>query len=258
MGNKPTARGWHERRFDGPRPKAVEASCQQCARPYWLPASKVSEYPRCSKQCNDAWRAERKLERQRSCATCGGQFHPRWSQLNQGHGQFCSQRCNTAASAAITSPENLAKAQERQRQLRREGGLVAPKGPDNKRWKGGPKACRERRTADGRDAATQRAYRAANLEKRKEWERENRSRRREQKGGRLPRGTIPRIGEQQGWRCAVCRVSIKETYHADHISPLARGGLHVARNIQLLCPPCNLSKGAKDPADFMRQRGLLV
>lgn len=40
--------------------------------------------------------------------------------------------------------------------------------------------------------------------------------------------------------------------------PLARGGTNQRTNLQLLCPPCNLSKSAKDPIDFMQSRGFLL
>ena len=42
------------------------------------------------------------------------------------------------------------------------------------------------------------------------------------------------------------------------IKPLARGGTNQRTNLQLLCPPCNLSKSAKDPIDFMQSRGFLL
>lgn len=60
-------------------------------------------------------------------------------------------------------------------------------------------------------------------------------------------------------RCAVCKASIEgAAYHLDHIKPLARGGGNDPSNLQLLCPPCNLSKSAKDPIDFMQSRGYLL
>ena len=40
-------------------------------------------------------------------------------------------------------------------------------------------------------------------------------------------------------------------YHVDHITSLARGGENKDENIQLLCPKCNLSKGAKGPLEFL-------
>jgi 5-methylcytosine-specific restriction endonuclease McrA len=74
--------------------------------------------------------------------------------------------------------------------------------------------------------------------------------------GRLPAGTIKAIGESQSWMCVACSVSLLESgYHKDHIMPLAMGGLHEPENIQLLCPRCNMRKGAKHPDDFMRSIG---
>jgi 5-methylcytosine-specific restriction endonuclease McrA len=58
--------------------------------------------------------------------------------------------------------------------------------------------------------------------------------------------------------CACCRSSIKSGYHVDHVIPLAKGGGNERANIQLLCPPCNSSKGHKDPVVFMQQRGFLL
>lgn len=37
-----------------------------------------------------------------------------------------------------------------------------------------------------------------------------------------------------------------------------KGGANDKSNIQLLCPHCNLSKGAKHPVDFMQERGMLL
>ena len=62
----------------------------------------------------------------------------------------------------------------------------------------------------------------------------------------------------QRGRCAVCGDNLKKGRHVDHIVPLAKGGSNDITNIQLLCPPCNLSKNAKDPLEFARQRGMLL
>ncbi len=69
---------------------------------------------------------------------------------------------------------------------------------------------------------------------------------------------IVRILRLQKRRCACCKVKLVSAYHVDHIVPLARGGDNSARNIQVLCPPCNWSKHAKDPIDFMQSRGFLL
>lgn len=65
----------------------------------------------------------------------------------------------------------------------------------------------------------------------------------------------------QGGRCAspACRKKFgKGGFHRDHIKPVALGGSDNRRNIQLLCPPCNLAKGALDPIDFVQSLGLLI
>lgn len=76
--------------------------------------------------------------------------------------------------------------------------------------------------------------------------------------GKLPRGTIKSLFQMQRGKCACCRISIDEKYHVDHIQALAAGGQHEATNLQLLCPKCNMSKGAKHPIDFMQSRGFLL
>jgi 5-methylcytosine-specific restriction endonuclease McrA len=40
--------------------------------------------------------------------------------------------------------------------------------------------------------------------------------------------------------------------------PLARGGTNHRRNIQILCPSCNLRKGWKHPIDFAQEMGRLL
>jgi 5-methylcytosine-specific restriction endonuclease McrA len=62
----------------------------------------------------------------------------------------------------------------------------------------------------------------------------------------------------QKHRCANCRASIKRGYEVDHIKPLALGGSNDIGNIQLLCMPCNRSKGASDPIEWAQQHGRLV
>jgi superfamily II DNA or RNA helicase len=53
-----------------------------------------------------------------------------------------------------------------------------------------------------------------------------------------------RIYRAFGGKCAICGIQVGE-FHADHVIAYSRGGETTLRNGQLLCPPCNLSKGDK-------------
>lgn len=77
-------------------------------------------------------------------------------------------------------------------------------------------------------------------------------------GGKFTMDQIGELAERQKYRCVVCKGSIRKKYHIDHIVPLSRGGTNYIENIQLLCPECNLQKGAKDPVEFMQSRGFLL
>lgn len=70
------------------------------------------------------------------------------------------------------------------------------------------------------------------------------------------------ILERQKYRCASCTNSVKgkqkNSYHVDHVIPLFLGGSNWPRNLQILCPGCNLSKGSKHPIDWAQQNGRLL
>lgn len=76
--------------------------------------------------------------------------------------------------------------------------------------------------------------------------------------GRHTAEQIQSLLRLQKYQCVVCKKSIKNKYHADHVMPLFLGGSNWIGNIQLLCPSCNHSKNAKHPIDFMQQRGFLL
>ena len=77
--------------------------------------------------------------------------------------------------------------------------------------------------------------------------------------GALAKGSdFIRIGEAQKWKCPVCKDDISHSYQIDHVVPITKGGDHSPHNIQLLCKPCNLTKGSKDPVKFMQEMGHLL
>ncbi len=65
--------------------------------------------------------------------------------------------------------------------------------------------------------------------------------------GRTSREPIPDDVKMHVWqrdkgRCVRCASQEKLEY--DHIIPVSKGGSNTARNLQLLCEPCNRAKGA--------------
>jgi 5-methylcytosine-specific restriction endonuclease McrA len=71
---------------------------------------------------------------------------------------------------------------------------------------------------------------------------------------------ITTLLKKQKHQCAnpSCRASIRNGFHCDHIIPLSKGGTNSIGNIQLLCQPCNLKKGSKDPIVWAQLLGRLL
>ncbi|MDR5729322.1 MAG: HNH endonuclease signature motif containing protein [Terriglobia bacterium] len=76
-------------------------------------------------------------------------------------------------------------------------------------------------------------------------------------GGTFSAAQVEDLFKLQRGRCACCKGPLTN-YHIDHIVALASGGTNHHTNIQLLCPPCNMRKGAKDPITFMQSKGYLL
>jgi hypothetical protein len=65
------------------------------------------------------------------------------------------------------------------------------------------------------------------------------------------------FGKQKG-KCAYCSAKLDQSYHADHIVALSKGGTNWISNIALSCGPCNVRKHAMDPIEFARRNGRLI
>lgn len=140
---------------------------------------------------------------------------------------------------------------------------------------GGCKNCQEsrrqkfktERREDWRSA--QRDYRERNRDRERERQRKWTAENREQatarvrnhfarlngcEGSHTGKDVLDILAKQQG-KCAICDVDVID-YHVDHIVPVVRKGSNDPSNLQILCPPCNRSKGGKDLDEFMRSRGI--
>lgn len=82
--------------------------------------------------------------------------------------------------------------------------------------------------------------------------------RRSRMAGGISKDIVVFLKKMQRGLCAACKLKLFDKYEIDHIVPLAKGGTHTDENLQLLCPPCNRSKAAKHPIDFMQERGYLL
>lgn len=85
----------------------------------------------------------------------------------------------------------------------------------------------------------------------------NRRARRRAAGGSHTLEQVMELMERQHFECVCCPTSIKDSFHRDHIVPLSAGGSNDISNIQLLCPPCNRSKGARSMDEFLKTRNLM-
>ena len=91
----------------------------------------------------------------------------------------------------------------------------------------------------------------------------NKQNRRAQKlavGGRHTKNEILKLLKNQNNSCACCNTNIRRNYHVDHIIPLSDTirSSNAAWNLQLLCPSCNLSKGAKDPSVWASENNVIL
>ncbi len=105
--------------------------------------------------------------------------------------------------------------------------------------------------------ATDAAWRKANPEAIRIIRQNYRARKRTN-GGTLSKDLAIKLFKLQKGKCPCCKQPLGDTYHLDHIVPIALGGLNTDDNIQLLRGTCNHQKHAKHPIDFMQSRGFLL
>lgn len=122
-----------------------------------------------------------------------------------------------------------------------------------------------------RVARRKRAFKEANREVIKErlrkwhsanpnWRRAAENRRRARKlsaGGCYTTIDVQQQYDAQKGQCYYCKCQVGDSYHVDHAIPLSRGGSNGPENIVIACQPCNQSKGAKLPHEWVQGGRLL-
>lgn len=127
------------------------------------------------------------------------------------------------------------------------------------------RAYQRKRRADPATKAKESAYRQQNIDKIKAQQREyrktnaqeiNRKRRvrRAQRHGTITgTHTIEDVQAQykrQDGKCYWCKKKVGNSFHVDHVVPLAKGGSDGPENIVISCPRCNHRKSALHPMDW--------
>lgn len=226
-----------------------------CGKWFVLPACHAPRHNSCSIECAKVQAQEKLQERQRPCEVCAKDFVPRIYQLKVGQGRFCSHRCGAIWFAQTPAwREARQRCAESYKRNLAAGKFKRATGPEHHQWQGGPIAARRRATASGKAKAKNAEYRRNNPHKVREWV----QKRKPGYLNRLPKGSVALIYKMQKGRCVYCRVSLTDGYHADHIIPLAAGGLHEKHNIQLLCGTCNVRKWKYHPIEYAQKIGKLL
>ena len=104
---------------------------------------------------------------------------------------------------------------------------------------------REQRIADAAVWAT------ANPDRRRVISMNYKSRRRSQEADGMTSAELRAWIGLQAKHCFWCDADCEAAFHVDHVYPLSRGGGHVASNLVIACPTCNLRKQAMLPEAWL-------
>lgn len=182
------------------------------------------------KSTSEFYRHSARYPLRRDCKTCQREANDRWRSVNR--------------------EADLAKKRKRYRERREE--LLEQQRLYYEKNKGSVKAYQRRYAKENPDKvnALARKYRKANPEAGAVKTRNRRALKRSAPGHHKLSDTRA-IFARQGGLCAYCRADLTQCIkHLDHRMPLALGGSNWPDNLQWLCAPCNLAKGAQHPDLF--------
>jgi len=229
--------------------------CAGCGREFYAPPSKIKRGEKCcSVPCRDyvkrsaVYDDARKLKK---CSCCG-----EWKPFDS----FRSQRGTKSAKTGIALQSycvacSLRKSNEWAATnidaKRRHRAAAYWRSPEKHREYKRNLPAEKRAEINARHAA----WRKANTEKVYMW---NRLRRHKERGaGEMPaRHDVLRMLCAQDAACTYCGCVLSGKFHIDHMIPVSRGGSNSIDNLQILCPTCNMRKGAKTHEEYSAISGI--
>lgn len=178
-----------------------------------------------------------------------GLFTPRPAKKRLAYHPHCREcRAKVTANYRDKNPEKIAAYKEAYRNS--EHGKAVQKAYDANRYWSDPKSENERnrlyrKERPDHEIARKREYRKRNPDYSRTCNHNRRTRKFMAEGMHTSTDIQNLLIDQKG-RCKVCYVDVSKGYHVDHIVALVNGGSNWPSNLQILCPTCNTSKGAKD------------
>jgi len=200
--------------------------CVGCETFFYSPPSSVKKF--CSRKCYGSYRRALRVDLERGiarCARCGD-----WKPL----GQFVWAGDGPHSYCKVCSSEWFHERRGTAHESRRPYAPLQKLDPEEKRL---------------RKLVRSKAYREKNKDKVLMWNRLRRHK--ERAAGPMPhRFELGLLICRQDGKCVYCS-DLLTKFHVDHRTPVSRGGGNDILNLQLLCPACNMRKGAKTHEEFV-------
>lgn len=234
----------------------VEKVCEGCGASFEVHRYRAGAARFCSTKC-------RRARVTKTCERCSGEYEVHLCDAERS--RFCSRDCANGPRVSLTCDRCGTDFTRSPGRLTREGrgkycSRECANGPSVKKTCdncGAPYTCKPSENATSRFCS----HECYSEDKRlypTDSGRSNHARRKAASlgaPGLYTKADIVRIWHKQRGECARCGVRFGKKpgdggFHADHVTPLSRGGCNWPRNIQLLCPTCNRRKWARTPAEF--------